>query len=128
MAGAGTSELKVRASFRRAEFTLIRAIAAVVFGITLPSRGDATVVGASKLISAASNIWTAHLVAIITTIVFGVTMECHRYAATGFALELVCVARWFCAILHFIAVVQAVVFSVAYPGLWNTSGNRSVKN
>lgn len=128
VAGAWTGKLEVRASFRCAELALVGAVAAVIFGIALPSCGDAAIIGASELISAAGHIRTTHLIAIITAIVLGIAVECHWYATTGFALELVCAARRFCAVLHFVAVVEAVIFAIAHPGFWDTSGNRSIKS
>jgi len=99
------SELEVRASFRRAELALVGTIAAIIFRIALPSCGNATIVGTGELVGIASDIRTAHLVAIITAIIFGITVKGHRYAAAGFALEFVCAACGFCAVLHLIAVI-----------------------
>lgn len=128
VARARTGELEVRAGFRRAELALVGAVAAVILGIAFPCRGDAAIIGASELISAAGHIRTAHFVAVIATVILGVAVERHRYAAAGLALELVRAARRFCAVLHLVAVVETIVLAVAHPGFRDTSGNRSINS
>lgn len=125
VAGTRTGELEIRAGFRCTEFALVGTVATVILRIALPSCGDAAIIGTGELISAAGHIWTAHLVTIITAIVFRVAMECHWHTATGFALKFVCITRWFRTILHLITVVQAVILAIAHPGLWHTSENIS---
>lgn len=128
VAGSWTGELEVRASFRCAELAFIGAVAAVIFGIAFPSRGDAAIIGAGELISAAGHIRTTHLIAVIAAIVLGIAVERHRYATTGLALELVRAARRFRAVLHFVAVVETIVLAIAHPGFRDTSRNRFLKS
>jgi len=124
MAGARAGKLKVRASFRRAELALVRTVAAIVLRVALPGRGDATIVGTGELVGVASDVRTAHFVAVITAVVLGIAVEGHGYAATGFTLELARAARRFRAVLHLVAVIQAVVLPVAHPGFWDAPVTR----
>lgn len=94
MAGPGTRELEVSARLLRAERSLVRTVATVVFAVAFPDVRDAAAILARKLRRRARHIRTLELVRMVAAVILLVTPEVEWDAPSRLALKLVSTTRW----------------------------------
>lgn len=100
---------------------LIRVVPTVVGVVTHPSRGNASLVAASKLTLCALSWDTVFLIRVIATVIMPVTFPAKRNAAVIAAAELSCGSACPRLTAFFITVIPAVIDAIANSPLWDAA-------